>query len=73
MGHEIAHYRESGTVINSDWLHCGTCVSACPRNTLQKKYFRLKAEGNAQSKYSRPPWRWPVHQKFQMQIGTFWS
>jgi NAD-dependent dihydropyrimidine dehydrogenase PreA subunit len=32
MGHDIAHSRESGTVINSDCLHCGACVATCLRN-----------------------------------------
>ncbi len=36
MGHDIAHYRESGKVNNSDCMHCGACIAACPRNALKE-------------------------------------
>lgn len=36
MGHDIAHFRGSGSVINSDCLHCGDCAAVCPRNALHR-------------------------------------
>lgn len=34
MGYEIASFRNSGRIVNSDCLHCGACAAACPLHAL---------------------------------------